>query len=64
MDIHLRDLKYFEVVADLGHVGQAADKLQAARQSTRTAAGSSGGRGGQPITVAPATPTATPPHQP
>jgi len=27
MDIHLRDLKYFETVADLGHVGQAADKL-------------------------------------
>ena len=27
MDIHLRDLKYFEAVADLGHVGQAADKL-------------------------------------
>ena len=27
MDIHLRDLKYFETVADLGHLGQAADKL-------------------------------------
>jgi hypothetical protein len=33
--------------------GQAADKLQAARQSTRTEAGSSGG---QPITVVPDTP--------
>jgi hypothetical protein len=38
--------------------GQAADKLQAARQSTRTEAGSSGG---QPMTVVPATPTVTPP---
>ena len=27
MDIQLRDLKYFEVVADTGHLGQAADKL-------------------------------------
>lgn len=27
MDIQLRDLKYFEAVAELGHVGQAADKL-------------------------------------
>ena len=41
--------------------GQAADKLQAARQSTRTEAGSSGGRGGQSITVVPETPTVTPP---
>ena len=38
--------------------GQAADKLQAARQSTRTEAGNSGG---QPSTVVPETPTATPP---
>jgi hypothetical protein len=38
--------------------GQAADKLQAARQSTRTEADSSGG---QPITVVPDTPTVTPP---
>jgi hypothetical protein len=38
--------------------GQAADKLQAARQSTRTEAGSSGG---QPITVGHTTPTVTPP---
>jgi PRC-barrel domain len=38
--------------------GQAADKLQAARQSTRTEAGSSGG---QPITVVPETPAVTPP---
>jgi hypothetical protein len=38
--------------------GQAADKLQAARQSTRTEAGSSGG---QPSTVVPETPTVTPP---
>jgi hypothetical protein len=38
--------------------GQAADKLQAARQSTRPGAGSSGG---QPITVVPETPTVTPP---
>ena len=35
-----------------------ADKLQAARQSTRTEAGSSGGA---PSTVVPETPTATPP---
>lgn len=27
MDINLRDLKYFEAVAELGHVGLAADKL-------------------------------------
>lgn len=38
--------------------GQAADKLQAARQSTRTEASSSGG---QPSTVVPETPTVTPP---
>ena len=38
--------------------GQAADKLQAARQSTGTEAGSSGG---QPSTVVPETPTVTPP---
>jgi hypothetical protein len=38
--------------------GQAADKLQAARQSTRTQAGSSGG---PPITVVPETATVTPP---
>ncbi len=45
-------------VAKLGQLsGQAADKLQAARQSARTEAGSSGG---QPITVAPETPTVTP----
>jgi hypothetical protein len=37
--------------------GQAADKLQAARQSTRTEASS----GGRPITVAPETATVTPP---
>jgi hypothetical protein len=37
--------------------GQAADKLQAARQSTRTEASS----GGRPITVVPETPTVTPP---
>jgi hypothetical protein len=43
-----------QAVAKLDQLsGQAADKLQAARQSTRTEAGSSGGRGGQPITVAP-----------
>jgi hypothetical protein len=38
--------------------GQAADKLQAARQSTRSEAGSGGG---QPSTVVPETPTVTPP---
>jgi hypothetical protein len=48
-----------QAVAKLDQLsGQAADKLQAARQSTRTEAGSSGG---QPITVVPATPTVTPP---
>jgi hypothetical protein len=48
-----------QAVAKLDQLsGQAADKLQAARQSTRTEAGSSGG---QPITVGPATPTVTPP---
>ena len=51
-----------QAVAKLDQLsGQAADKLQAARQSTRTEAGSSGGRGGQSITVGPATPTVTPP---
>jgi hypothetical protein len=38
--------------------GQAADRLQAARRSTRTEAGSGGG---QPIAVVPETPTVTPP---
>jgi hypothetical protein len=38
--------------------GQAADKLQAARQSTLGEASSSGG---PPITVVPDTPTVTPP---
>jgi hypothetical protein len=38
--------------------GQAADKLQAARQSTGAETSSSGG---QPITVVPETPTVTPP---
>jgi hypothetical protein len=48
-----------QAVAKLDQLsGQAADKLQAARQSTRTEAGSSGG---QPITVVPETPTVTPP---
>jgi hypothetical protein len=48
-----------QAVAKLDQLsGQAADKLQAARPSTRTEAGSSGG---QPITVGPATPTVTPP---
>ena len=48
-----------QAVAKLDQLsGQAADKLQAARQSTRTAAGSSGG---QPITVGHTTPTVTPP---
>ena len=47
-----------QAVAKLDQLsGQAADKLQAARQSTRTEAGSSGG---QPSTVVPETPTATP----
>lgn len=27
MDVQLRDLRYFEVVAELGHLGQAAEKL-------------------------------------
>lgn len=27
MDLHLRDLRYFETAADLGHLGQAADQL-------------------------------------
>ena len=48
-----------QAVAKLDQLsGQAADKLQAARQSTRTEAGSSGG---QPSTVVPETPTVTPP---
>jgi hypothetical protein len=48
-----------QAVAKLDQLsGQAADKLQAARQSTRTEAGSNGG---QPSTVVPETPTATPP---
>jgi hypothetical protein len=48
-----------QAVAKLDQLsGQAADKLQAARPSTRTEAGSSGG---QPINVGPATPTVTPP---
>jgi hypothetical protein len=48
-----------QAVAKLDQLsGQAADKLQAARQSTRTETGSSGG---QPITVVPETPTVTPP---
>jgi len=48
-----------QAVAKLDQLsGQAADKLQAARPSTRTEAGSSGG---QPSTVVPQTPTATPP---
>ena len=47
-----------QAVAKLDQLsGQAADKLQAARQSTRTEAASSGG---QPSTVVPETPTATP----
>ena len=51
-----------QAVAKLDQLsGQAADKLQAARQSTRTEAGSSGGRGGQSITVVPETPTVIPP---
>jgi len=48
-----------QAVAKLDQLsGQAADKLQAARQSTRTEAGSSGG---PPSTVGPETPTVTPP---
>jgi hypothetical protein len=48
-----------QAVAKLDQLsGQAADKLQAARPSTRTEAGSSGG---PPITVVPETPTVTPP---
>ena len=48
-----------QAVAKLDQLsGQAADKLQVARQSTRTEAGSSGG---QPIAVGQATPTVTPP---
>ncbi|CAN5593470.1 hypothetical protein BH10PSE18_BH10PSE18_21830 [soil metagenome] len=27
MDLHLRDLRYFETAAELGHLGQAADQL-------------------------------------
>jgi hypothetical protein len=47
-----------QAVAKLDQLsGQAADKLQAARQSTRTEADSSGG---SPITVVPDTPTVTP----
>jgi hypothetical protein len=48
-----------QAVAKLDQLsGQAADRLQAARQSTRTEAGSGGG---QPSTVVPETPTVTPP---
>jgi hypothetical protein len=48
-----------QAVAKLDQLsGRAADKLQAARQSTRTEAGSGGG---QPSTVVPETPTVTPP---
>jgi hypothetical protein len=48
-----------QAVAKLDQLsGQAADKLQALRQSTRTEAASSGG---QPSTVVPETPTVTPP---
>jgi hypothetical protein len=48
-----------QVVAKLDQLsGQAADKLQAARQSTRTEASSSGGPSS---TVVPETPTVTPP---
>jgi hypothetical protein len=48
-----------QAVAKLDQLsGQAADKLQAAQQSTRTEADSSGG---QPSTVVPETPTVTPP---
>lgn len=27
MDLHLRDLRFFEIVADLGHLGRAAEQL-------------------------------------
>jgi hypothetical protein len=48
-----------QAVAKLDQLsGQAADRLQAARQSTRTEAGSGGG---QPIAVVPETPTVTAP---
>jgi hypothetical protein len=48
-----------QAVAKLDQLsGQAADRLQAARQSTRTEASSGGG---QPIAVVPETPTVTPP---
>jgi hypothetical protein len=48
-----------QAVAKLDQLsGQAADKLQAARQSTRTQAGSGGG---PPSTVVPETPTVTAP---
>jgi hypothetical protein len=48
-----------QAVAKLDQLsGQAADRLQAARQSTRTEAGSGGG---PPIAVVPETPTVTPP---
>jgi hypothetical protein len=48
-----------QAVAKLDQLsGQAADRLQAARQSTRTETGSGGG---QPIAVVPETPTVTPP---
>jgi hypothetical protein len=48
-----------QAVAKLDRLsGQAADKLQAARQSTGAETSSSGGR---PITVVPETPTVTPP---
>ena len=53
-----------QAVAKLDQLsGQAADRLQAARQSTRTEAGSgeAGSGGGQPIAVVPETPTVTPP---
>jgi hypothetical protein len=47
-----------QAVAKLDQLsGQAADRLQAARQSTRTEASS----GGPPITVVPKTATVTPP---
>jgi hypothetical protein len=48
-----------QAVAKLDQLsGQAAGRLQAARQSTRTETGSGGG---QPIAVVPETPTVTPP---